>query len=234
MKKKLAKLLALLLLAAGLLFGSLYYAGYTYLIPGYHIWYYTPQKYKVTLIRINSKRQALAKAEQPLRSRMFEEIITTDVFPYWYGTRWNFYGQSTIPGQGSIACGYFVTTVLRDMGMVLNRVALAQCASEEMIKKLVQKQYIWHFNDMSLPEFVSAIQAKGRGVYIIGLDNHTGFIWVNSRRQVRFIHSSGRFPFCVINEDAASSKVLQKSMYKVAGKLTADENAMKQWVSQGS
>jgi hypothetical protein len=93
----------------------------------------------------------------------------------------------------------------------------------------VQKQNITHFNGLTLQNFISGITQKGKGIYIVGLDNHTGFIYIDSTNEVRFIHSSGRFPFCVINEKAAESVVLEKSIYKVVGKISDDDVFLKNY-----
>lgn len=57
---------------------------------------------------------------------VFREAVARDIAPFWYGTPWDFNGTTEQPGTGAIACGYFVTTVLRDAGVQLERVRLAQ------------------------------------------------------------------------------------------------------------
>ena len=54
--------------------------------------------------------------------------IYNDLLPAWYGTPWDFNGTSEVPQQGKIACGYFVSTILRDAGWKVERVRLAQQA----------------------------------------------------------------------------------------------------------
>lgn len=50
------------------------------------------------------------------RHLVISRIIIDSLMPCWYGTPWDFNGCTTEPGKGSIACGYFVSTVLRDAG----------------------------------------------------------------------------------------------------------------------
>ncbi len=147
----------------------------------------------------------------------FVKSIDKQLFPYWYGTR------------GTIACGYFVTTVLRDAGLTLNRVKLAQAPSEEMIRMLVQKQHIQTFSRVPLDDFVRAVKRQGKGLYIVGLDNHTGFI-VYDNSGVRFVHASGGIPFCVLHENAASAGILRKSRYRIVGKISDDEKVLREWL----
>lgn len=141
------------------------------------------------------------------------------LYPYWLGTRWDFNGTTQIPGSGNIACGYFVTTLIEDMHMPIERIAMAQCASEEMIKNQVDADHITRYNAVENDTMFSFMHHHGDALYIIGLDNHTGFLRVQDDA-IWFIHSSGRFPFRVIKENAESSKTILSSRYKVIGRLS--------------
>ena len=154
----------------------------------------------------------------PQKIKQLTNSICDSLIPCWYGTAWNFYGTSETPGKGNIACGYFVTTIIRDAGLPVKRVKMAQCASEEMIRNLCEKTSIKRYRNKNLNEFVAAIKLMGYGLYIIGLDNHTGFIY-NDGKEIYFIHSSYATPKCVIKEIANSSSVLASSKYRVIGKL---------------
>lgn len=149
--------------------------------------------------------------------------------PYWYGTRWSFQGTTQTPGEGSIACGYFVTTVLEDLGVSLDRNGLAQLPSEQMIKDLVSEKDIQRFNHTTINAFINSIKNSGRGLYIVGLDTHTGFV-LNDDSGVWFIHASGSFPFCVVKQEALKAKILAESKYRVLGKLTDNELFMKKYL----
>jgi hypothetical protein len=161
--------------------------------------------------------------------KIFVDAITQKVFPYWYGTSWDFNGTTETPQKGTIACGYFVTTTLRDMGVPLNRVKLAQCASEQMIRKLTTQKNIYHFSNMSLKQFEHNLVEKGDGLYIVGLDNHTGFIFMNGAQHY-FIHSTGWFPFKVVKDVLKESKILANSKYRVVGKISDDDLFLKNWI----
>jgi hypothetical protein len=223
------KALKILFITAVVLIIIIWFSPYRAILPGYHVFYFTPQKYEKVLTKLKSDKKVIAKLSKHKQQQFFINSLTKHIFPFWYGTRWSFYGNTTTPGDGSLACGYFVTTTLSHAGVKLNRVKLAQCASEEMIRSLVQKQNITHFNGLTLQNFISGITQKGKGIYIVGLDNHTGFIYIDSTNEVRFIHSSGRFPFGVINEKAAESVVLEKSIYKVVGKISDDDVFLKNY-----
>ncbi len=187
--------------------------------------------YKPELDTIRDIRYSLRKqhADKLTLKTAFIKNITKKVFPYWYGTKWDYNGTTEMPQQGSIACGYFVTTTLRDMGVPINRVKMAQCASEEMIRSLASKKYISHLSGISLFDFEKKMIKLGNGLYIIGLDNHTGFILINGDEHL-FIHSTGWFPFKVVKDQISESSVLSKSKYRVVGKISDDDDFLKKWV----
>jgi hypothetical protein len=188
--------------------------------------YYKTELDTIQTIRKKLKQKQAGKKE--LRATFLKQI-THKVFPYWYGTKWDYNGTTEMPRQGSIACGYFVTTTLRDMGVPINRVKMAQCASEEMIRSLVTKEHIHHISGVPLKTFEKKIAAYGNGLYVIGLDNHTGFIFIEDDTHY-FIHSTGWFPFKVVKDLIAESSVLAKSRYRVVGKISDDETFLKKWV----
>jgi hypothetical protein len=164
------------------------------------------------------------------KESVFVNTVTQTIMPNWLGTNWNFYGTTETPQKGSIACGYFVTTVLRDAGMDILRTKLAQCASEKMIRALVQSKYVYRFNNVPLPGFINAVRKQGNGLYIIGLDCHTGFIH-NDGKEIYFIHASYRGLKKVVKEKASESTILAASQYKVIGKLSSDEKVLERWVN---
>ncbi len=160
--------------------------------------------------------------EQHLASDSFEifysHFIIDSIIPYWYGTKWNFYGTSEVPKTGSIACGYFVTTVLRDAGLKINRIRLAQLPSEEMIRTVCKKESIKRFSNVPMESFIQYLLQSDNGLYVIGLDFHTGFIW-HKNENLYFIHSSYQIPQMVIKQKANESSILASSKYKVVGKV---------------
>lgn len=188
--------------------------------------YYKTELDSIKEIRKNLKQNHSSVSE--LRN-VFLEKINKKIFPYWYGTKWDFNGTTEMPNEGSIACGYFVTTTLRDMGVPINRVKMAQCASEEMINSLTANKNIYHLSSLTLVEFENKIKKLGKGLYIIGLDNHTGFISITEKGNY-FIHSTGWFPFKVVKDVLSESDVISKSKYRVVGKISDDEVFLKKWV----
>lgn len=172
---------------------------------------YPQQKEKCRLLYEEYQQSGNAVLKDSLTS-----FITDSLLPCWYGTPWDFNGTTETPGQGKIACGYFVTTVLRDAGMKINRVKMAQCASEQLVKTTCTD--LKRYSNKPIGDFVNDILSKGYGLYIVGLDNHTGFIF-NDGKEVWFIHSGVYPPACALKEKAISSVTLINSGYRVVGKV---------------
>jgi hypothetical protein len=149
---------------------------------------------------------------------IFSRFIVDSIIPYWYGTKWNFYGTTEEPNKGTIACGYFVTTVLRDAGLRINRIKLAQAASEEMIRTVCIRKSIKRYSHTPMQSFITELLQLENGLYVVGLDFHTGFIYHNNDA-LYFIHSSYQTPQCVIKQNAGASSILASSKYKVIGKV---------------
>jgi hypothetical protein len=163
--------------------------------------------------------------------RVFVSSIDQNIFPFWYGTDWDFNGVTETPREGKIACGYFVTTVLRDAGLRLSRVSLAQQASEKIIKSLTTAPYIKRFHNAPIEKFVDEVKNSGEGLYVVGLDIHVGFI-LNNGEEIYFIHSSYVEPSEVIREKAVESPILSSSKYRVIGNISADDQLITKWLNQ--
>ena len=147
--------------------------------------------------------------------------------PYWIGTPWDYNGVTQKPNEGYIACGYLVTTVLRDAGVSINRVKMAQCASEQMINSLTSNKE--NYSKLPFENFIQTVKQKGEGIGIIGLDNHTGFLY-NDGKELYFIHSSYVGTGKVDKEIAANNSILKYSKYKVVGYISQDSYFIKNWL----
>jgi hypothetical protein len=185
------------------------------------------------LVLKSKLRKQLTENNEEGKKRMircFTDLIFQSYFEIWNGTPWAFYGTTRTPQKGTIACGYFVTTILEDMGVPIKRVEMAKTYSEKMIKTLVQTENIKKYTPFNLVNFVKDLSKKSDGVYLAGLDNHTGFIVVKNH-EVYFIHSSVISPGCVVREKALESVALQINRYTVLGCLTEDHAFMNAWLN---
>ncbi len=190
---------------------------------------YDSCKKAIAIIKKQSKLN-WTKSTKLEKGKCFANAVTNTIATAWLGTKWDFNGITEVPQQGKIACGYFVTTVLRDAGFPIARAKLAQCASEEMVTTLVQNKYINRFSNIPMRGFMNHLRLNGFGLYIIGLDNHTGFIF-NDGIDIWFIHASFVGTGDVQKEKAAYSSILKNSKYKIIGKISEDEKALEKWVA---
>lgn len=199
--------------------------------------------YRATLRHYAARRERLAaiyrRATTPsARAACLQQarqllLTTLDsvIFPTWEGTTWGFYGTTREPQQGQIACGYFVTTTLHDVGLRLERDLLAKQYAEVIVKNLVPAAHIHRYRDLSLADFVRRVAALGPGLYLVGLDLHVGFLRVRAGEKVQFVHSAVVAPGTVVLEDADTSIGLL-SRYRVVGKLSANDNLLRDWLLQ--
>lgn len=151
--------------------------------------------------------QIKSKSETQKRSYFFR-YINYDIPEYWQGTRWSFGGTTRTPRSGTIACGYFVTNVLSDFGIKIERVYLAQQASSVMIKKLCSEiKYFTKREDLEK--------------YILSKPKNTVYIGFITRenRDTYFIHSSYIQNKGVVKEKTESSKALNASKTYMSGTL---------------
>jgi hypothetical protein len=148
-------------------------------------------------------------------------------FKAWYKTPWSFSGHTKTPQKGSIACGYFVTTTLSDMGLNIPRVYWAQQTSEYMIKKMTTDIKRFHKRPMS--EVIEYLKTKGEGLYVVGLDCHVGYIYyINGK--MNFVHSNYYQPqIGVMSEPLVGRNPLNDSKYKVIGKIF-DKKMVLNWI----
>jgi hypothetical protein len=160
------------------------------------------------------------------RAYLFD-VITQEIFPAWHGTKWDFNGTTTTPRTGYIACGYFVTTTLEDAGFQLPRVRWAQMASETMILEMTSD--VKRYSNKPVAQVESDVLARGPGLYIVGLDNHVGFI-VNDSGTVRFVHANYYKPLIgVMSERLDSDNPCRNSRYRIVGKILGDR-MIKAWL----
>jgi len=176
----------------------------------------------------SSGKAAQAKIRTQAR-RFIEATITLQLFDAWYGTKWDFNGTTEQPQSGKIACGYFISTILRDVGFKVERVKLARQASEKIVRSLAPESQIKRFSKTSLKQFVTALKNMGNGLYVVGLDTHVGFLWVDGST-VSFVHASRLGDRGVVKEPALKSPTLKRSKYRIIGKILADDALIEHWL----
>jgi len=172
---------------------------------------YVATKAQVDFIRIRL-RNAFMQNRIGIDSvkRSFGRHLTDRIIPFWYGTGWSFGGHTSIPKKGKIACGYFISTTLKDMGLNLNRFRLAQKSPLDEARALSCGSEITTIAHEDSEQALSEIKGHvRRGVYFIGFDTgHVGFL-VKKKEKIFLVHSNYLSPVSVCIEPLETAKILK-------------------------
>lgn len=189
---------------------------------------YTEVKSQIDKIRTGLARKNLSTDSL---STLFTDLLVSRIIPYWYGTSWSFEGHTTVPGQGTIACGYFVSTTLTDMGLNINRFKLAQQWPEDEALSLALNRPLLTVTDTT-PEGI-IIQLRDRlhdGVYFAGLDqSHVGYL-LKWKGGLFFIHSNYYMSKGVEMERADKSPVFGAFRQIFVAPISTNEMLLKYWL----
>lgn len=172
-------------------------------------------------------KTAPAKARLGAREALLR-YLEQSAFPAWAGTTWNFYGTTTTPREGTIACGYYVTTVLEQAGFKLERVVLAKQASSYLVSTLARGTKVEWLRPADNADAVAQVRARfGDGLFVVGFDFHVGFLRLDGAR-AEFCHSSFIEPGAVTCEDPVASGAFASRVYVVSDAL--NDRVLDDWV----
>jgi len=186
------------------------------------------QKYQSLKQSIRKKNQTITSEEL---ARHFTNTLVNKIIPYWYKTPWTFEGHSEVPRQGSIACGYFISTTLRDIGLNLNRYELAKQNPYNEALSLNLGNKPWLLTNSSTLEAIKEIKRKLKdGIYFIGFDqSHVGYL-LKKNEQVFLIHSNYIEGQGVMKEAIEKSEVFSSyKKFHISG-LSTNKNFLKKWI----
>lgn len=163
---------------------------------------------------------------------VFQKQLVQKIIPYWYGTMWSFNGYTAIPGRGSIACGYFVATTLRDAGLNLNRYRLAQWGPLDEAKALSQGALISVIHADKVQEVRDTINTlTTEGLYFIGFDKgHVGFL-LKMDGSLFLIHSNYLHPVSVVVEPLETARVLGRFRKFYLLPISHNADLVRAWLS---
>lgn len=198
------------------------------------------QEYEQVKADIQQKKAVLAANYQKLPAKKKKEAIeaakeylfqriTQDLIPYWFQTEWDFNGTTETPRKGQIACGYFVTTILKHAGIELDKYYLSRASSATLIRHLCDPQNTITIRKNNFSKLLQHFENQPDGLYIVGLDTHVGFI-EKKGADLFFIHSRKPRSAGVTREKVKESKTLQKSKIHVVGNLLANQNLIINWL----
>ena len=174
-------------------------------------------------------RTAEEKAAVEKDARVILELVMPEMMRCWLGTPYDFNGTAEKPGGGKVACGYFVSTVIRDAGFRVDRYKLAQQPSENIMLTFLDSENCLLKVGQDFESYAEWVEGMEPGVYLMGLDSHVGFI-VNGAEGTRFYHSSGWQKRGVVNEAGNKAGALRHSNWRMIGGLTADPVVIRTWL----
>lgn len=183
-------------------------------------------------IRIIRTKIDTNKITQDSLSNLFTHLLVRNIIPYWYGTMWSFEGHTSIPGKGEIACGYFVSTTLRDMGINLNRYKLAQQLPVNEAKSISSGEALIEISDSTTEGIILKMHNKlQNGIYFLGFDqSHVGYLY-KKEKEILLLHSNFINYEGVIVEKAEESEVFSYFNHFYIAKISSNKNLLRKWIS---
>ncbi len=163
-------------------------------------------------------------------SDYFTNTLVNKIIPFWYGIEWDFEGHTNTPGQGYVACGYFVSTTLKHMGVNINRYRLAQQSGLSGAKTFHPKgdyKSITNYSERDIKDVIT--DQIDEGLYKVGLDCHVGYI-LYQQGELFFLHSSYLYPDCVVIEYANKSQAFLANSNYIISEVSTNEEFIKKWI----
>ena len=165
----------------------------------------------------------------------FADQLVDKIIPHWYGTPWSFGGHTATPNKGKIACGYFISTTLRDMGININRYKLAQKSPIDEAKMIscgsVITQVEQETHEKAFEEIDTLTQ---EGLYFIGFDEgHVGYL-LKREGELFLIHSNYLNPVSVCMETLKESRVFNRFTKFHLVAISHNDALLQRWLDNGT
>ncbi len=163
---------------------------------------------------------------------VFTTHLVDKIIPHWYGTPWSFGGHTAVPNQGKIACGYFISTTLRDMGIKLNRYKLAQKSPIDEGKVISCGSDIYTVvQDVPEKAFEEIDRLTKEGLHFIGFDEgHVGYL-LKREGELLLIHSNYLSPVSVCIEPLKESRVFKSFSKFHLVEISNNDFLIKRWLN---
>lgn len=162
----------------------------------------------------------------------FKRALVQRIIPFWEGTEWSFEGHTSIPNQGSVACGYFVSTTLKHAGLNINRYRLAQQSPIDEAKSLALNKTVIEIAESTTSENIARINESLKdGIHFIGFDTtHVGYI-LKHEAELYMIHSNYIDYKGVEIEKIEDSEVFSSYNRFFIAEISTNEDLLKSWVN---
>ncbi len=175
---------------------------------------------------LNLRKTGVDTADYSAARGLLYNVVNNEIPAYWIGTTWDFNGVTQTPNEGYIACGYFLTTVMKQTGYDIKRVWMAQQASSVLINAYCTD--IIKTNSLDkVRDYLS--EQPDSSTFIIGLDFHTGFV-TKLGSDYYLIHSNYINSEGVIKEKVETADVLTSNSFFMIGSLNKRKNRVGQWM----
>jgi len=183
---------------------------------------------------IENIRASLIKKElsKDTLSHIFKTLLLNRIIPYWENTTWSFEGHTSQPAVGEIACGYFVSTTLKDVGLSIDRYKLAQQSPINEAKSLALKTDIIEINEVTKEKNIDKIQKELKeGIHFIGFDkSHVGYI-LKEKGNLYLIHSNYITGKVEIEQIENSEVFASYSKYYIV-ELSTNNEFIESWIKK--
>lgn len=164
-------------------------------------------------------------------ARVILEMILPEMMRCWRGTGYDFNGVAERPGEGKIACGYYVSTLIRDAGFKVNRYKLAQQPSANILRTFTEAENCQLRVGEKYDSYADWLESNEPGIYLMGLDTHVGFVVVERSGDMKFLHSSGIEKAGVVEEPRDQALAIKWSKWRMLGDFTADPDVIRTWLA---
>ena len=204
----------------------------------------TKRSYSTTKIDASTKRSEFyrlySKAQDPAEKKkvidsaryVFTDFLLNEIVPHWYGTVWDFDGYTEKPNKGVIACGYFVSTTLKHIGLNMNRYKFAQQWGINEARTLQPDSSLRIYDIESTYDVYKVIDTLEKtlkdGLYFVGLSNHVGYVYLKNHT-LYFLHSNYIDGYVMI-EKARYSNAFRSMIYVIAD-ITHNDSLIKKWIT---
>jgi len=165
----------------------------------------------------------------------FANQLVDKIIPHWYGTPWSFGGHTATPNEGKIACGYFISTTLRDMGVNINRYKLAQKSPINEAKMISCGSVITQVEEETHEKAFEEIDTfTQEGLYFIGFDEgHVGYL-LKRDGELLLIHSNYLNPVSVCMETLKESRVFKRFTKFHLVAISHNDGLLQRWLDNGT
>ena len=164
-------------------------------------------------------------------ARVILEMVLPEMMRCWRGTGYDFNGIAERPGKGKIACGYYVSTLIRDAGFKVNRYKLAQQPSANILHTFTKEENCQLRVGEKYDTYADWLEGMEPGIYLMGLDTHVGFVVLERSGDMKFLHSSGINKAGVVEEARDQAAAIKWSNWRMLGRFTADPKVIRTWLA---